>query len=57
MQISIPKLKKEIEKMYKNFKLNWQGKSVVALHLMNFITKRINFQNKEKKGKKNEPKL
>lgn len=43
--------------MHKNFRLNWQGKSVVALHLMNFITKRINFQNKEKKGKKNESKL
>lgn len=43
--------------MYKNFKLNWQGKRVVALHLMNFIKKRINSQNKEKKGKKNEPKL
>ena len=43
--------------MYKNFRLNWQGKSVVALHLMNIITKRINFQNKEKKGKKNESKL
>lgn len=56
MQISIPKLKKEIEKMYKNFKLNWQGKSVVALHLMNFITKRINSQNLERKGKERKEK-